>query len=240
MGKILSSGRRACLPSTPCPPGPGAATTTLSWLAFRSDDSTCSPLTILVVSCGFCICNSWFRMDWLGWIGFDSDLQAFVEAGGEADLDVYRAVLRFPKNFCTIICVIPTLLSLPFQFPSQIWMIPPICVQTHICIHSNQSKLKHQELALETNLTWMAKSFCVSAVNNFPFFQLYIYKHNLVFLLTRKTFGEGTAWQEALSRRKEAYTPAKRREKRFTPSMKMTRGMLVMRVSFLLSSSFIF
>jgi len=30
----------------------------------------------------------------------------------------------------------------------------------------------------------------------------------------RKTFGEGTAWQEALARRKEAYTPAKRREKR--------------------------
>merc|ERR550534_3536658 len=26
----------------------------------------------------------------------------------------------------------------------------------------------------------------------------------------RKTFGEGTAWQEALARRKEAYTPAKR------------------------------
>lgn len=30
----------------------------------------------------------------------------------------------------------------------------------------------------------------------------------------RRTFGEGTAWQEALARRKEAYTPAKRREKR--------------------------
>ena len=45
-------------------------------------------------------------------------------------------------------------------------------------------------------------------------------------MLTRKTFGEGTAWQEALARRKEAYTPAKRREKRFTPSMKITRGRL--------------
>jgi len=32
----------------------------------------------------------------------------------------------------------------------------------------------------------------------------------------RRTFGEGTAWQEALARRKEAYTPAKRREKRET------------------------
>ena len=35
-----------------------------------------------------------------------------------------------------------------------------------------------------------------------------------LFHYTRKTFGEGTAWQEALARRKEAYTPAKRREKR--------------------------
>ena len=34
-------------------------------------------------------------------------------------------------------------------------------------------------------------------------------------ILSRRTFGEGTAWQEALARRKEAYTPAKRREKRF-------------------------
>jgi len=30
----------------------------------------------------------------------------------------------------------------------------------------------------------------------------------------RQTFGDGTAWQEALSRRKEAYTPAVRRKKR--------------------------
>ena len=33
--------------------------------------------------------------------------------------------------------------------------------------------------------------------------------------IARRTFGLGTAWQEALARRKEAYTPAKRREKRF-------------------------
>ena len=31
----------------------------------------------------------------------------------------------------------------------------------------------------------------------------------------RKTFGEGTDWQEALVRRKEEYSPAKRREKRW-------------------------
>ena len=31
----------------------------------------------------------------------------------------------------------------------------------------------------------------------------------------RRTFGEGTDWQEALVRRKEAYSPAKRREKRW-------------------------
>ena len=49
----------------------------------------------VVVSAYVCIWNSWFSIDWLGWIDFD--LQAFVEAGGEADLDVYRAVLRFLK-----------------------------------------------------------------------------------------------------------------------------------------------
>ena len=32
----------------------------------------------------------------LGWLSCWYALQAFVEAGGEADLDIYRAVLRFP------------------------------------------------------------------------------------------------------------------------------------------------
>ena len=116
-------------------------------------------------------------------------------------------------------------------------MIPPICVQTHICIHSNQSKLKHQEVdsihvgvGNQFDQFWGhlngEKLLCVSS-KWFSFFPIvHLHKPDL-FLLTRKTFGEGTAWQEALSRRKEAYTPAKRREKRFTPSMKMTRGMLV-------------
>ena len=40
MAKIQSSGQRVCLPSTPCPPGPGAATTTSSWPAYRSTNST--------------------------------------------------------------------------------------------------------------------------------------------------------------------------------------------------------
>ena len=40
MAKIQSSGQRVCLPSTPCPPEPGAATTTSSWPAYRSTNST--------------------------------------------------------------------------------------------------------------------------------------------------------------------------------------------------------
>ena len=77
---------------------------------------------------------------------FEYDSQAFVEAGGEADLDAYRAVLRsFSHTY-------------------------HLSVKWHVSCK--------------------------------------------LFFPTRKIFGEGTAWQEALARRKEAYTPAKRREKR--------------------------
>ena len=48
MAKMPSSGQRACLPSTPCPLGPGAATTMLSWLASRSEKK----LFLLVFFCG--------------------------------------------------------------------------------------------------------------------------------------------------------------------------------------------
>ena len=88
------------------------------------------------------------------WADFDSDFQAFVETGGEAELDVYRAVLRLPGftyPFCTQILTrnpklhITTNLHVSFMFISTS-VSKPISVSIFL------SQTLNGQIILRTNL----------------------------------------------------------------------------------------